>query len=84
MSLADTWQMINDQYATTRIYIKMIIWGKLSKKAAIIMLSVGLSKRILKTCFEESTRSLGFFHSLSLPEALAQKMLRIEQRAGSI
>lgn len=50
----------------------------------MVMVSMGFSKRILKTCSEELTHTQGIFHSLSLPEALAQKGLRIEQTAGSI
>lgn len=39
------------------------------------MISVGFGKRILKTCFEELSHPQGVFRWLSLPKALAQKLL---------
>lgn len=84
MGLAYAWQMITDQYVATPIYIKIIIWWKLLKKSAIIMISVGLRQRILKTCFEKLTYTQYFFlSSLSLPSVLVQEVLSLYGAEGS-
>lgn len=49
-----------------------------------MMISVGLSKKILKTYLEVLTHTKDFFcSSLFLPRVLARKVLSIEQRASS-
>lgn len=72
---AYAWQMIIDHTRHLAFTLKLLFGEHSFKESAIIRMRMGLSKRILKTCFMEHNRTQDFFpFSLFVPKVQAHKL----------